>query len=166
MRSKSSLNKDLELVEVSQDYSHQPETLKPYQVNKEYPPQKIYSLVKEHKLSATESKPKKSEYSKEMFQHWIKESLLSYIQISDKRRRRELEKVRTMQIVKQQTLQYANLRVMDRSRRELEDEKIPNIVLRKSKEHQKLHRYKHLKSFNQEIADSNLSNTKILSQCK
>ena len=49
VRSKSNLNKDLDLVEISQAYPFDPELQKPYQRHNEYPPQSIRKLIKTEK---------------------------------------------------------------------------------------------------------------------
>lgn len=49
MRSKSNLNKDLDLVEVSKAYAFDPNEPKPYQWHNEYPPQNIRKLINNHK---------------------------------------------------------------------------------------------------------------------
>ena len=49
VRSKSNLNKDLDLVEISQEYEFNPNEPKPYQRHNEYPPQSIRKLIKNSK---------------------------------------------------------------------------------------------------------------------
>lgn len=117
LRSQSSLNKDLDMVEVSQEYVYK--FSRPFQRHREYPPQRVLTLLRPNaKVSKANLSPLKHKLNQEVN---VQDNLLNFLNNSESRKKKQIHNVKTMNLVKQK-LKYANLRFLTK-----ENEKVTNF---------------------------------------